>query len=81
MTKTFKNDGNGFSAYSAAEKWLKENGYSYGPMQAGAPTAIAKGDVAITKWRNIRPFEYPRLAGQIEDGDHRNGEVVVTLKD
>jgi hypothetical protein len=78
---TFKNDGTDFSAYHAAEKWLRENGYSYGSMQAGAPTGIVKGDCAISKWRNIRQSEMHLLDGQIEAGDPRNGDVVVTFKE
>ncbi len=78
---TFKNTGEDFSGYNAAEKWLRDNGYSCGPMQAGSPTGFAKGDVAISKWRNIRAHEFHLLDGRIEACDPRHDYVVVSFEE
>lgn len=37
-----------------AEKWLTNNGYSYGSSSVNAPIAIRKGEYDLPqKWRNI----------------------------
>ena len=46
--KTFTEPGT-FQALYAAEKWLDENGYSYGPGSAMHPTPVLKGDFMIVK--------------------------------
>lgn len=78
MTKSFQNTGESFSGWQAALDWCRENGYSYGPMQAGSPTGIAKGEVSIAKWRNIPSEDYHLLSGTIE-GDFRDGTVTVKI--
>ena len=39
----FKHDGTTFGAHYAAEKWLRENGFSYGPSSHDGPAGIVKG--------------------------------------
>jgi hypothetical protein len=69
-----------FAAYHAAEKWLKENGYSYGSMCSPEPTAIMKGDIHIAKWRNLSAKERAEVHGKITtESDFRNGPIIVTI--
>ena len=78
FTKTFTEPGT-FQALYAAEKWLDENGYSYGPGSAMHPTPVLKGDFMIAKWKNLTRKEIAQLDGKI-DGNFREGPVTVTLK-
>jgi len=51
MAQEINFEANGdFGASRAAEKWLKENGYSVGSMQRGHPRGILKGDWDVAKW-------------------------------
>lgn len=78
MKKIFNQKGT-FKAYYAAEKWLTENGYSFGPSCVCSPQAIKKGDYYIAKWRNLSPMERIDIDGIIEGNNHREGPVVVEL--
>jgi hypothetical protein len=78
---TFNGDGSDFSAGCEAEKWLRENGYSYGYMQGCSPRAIAKGDIEIEKWRNISREEKDNVIDGYMDGDPRSGPVFITIKE
>lgn len=83
ITKRFDHiDGDDFSAYHAAEKWVREQGWSCGSMQRGAPTLIFYGDCDVAKYRNISPDERRSAIGKIEgvDGRFRGGPVTVTVK-
>lgn len=75
-------DGDDFSAYNAAVKWVEGQGYSVGSMQRGAPTLIYYGDCDVAKFRNISAAERKAAAGQIvgTDGRFRGGPVTVSLK-
>ena len=79
MRKTFKAHGN-FEAFYAAEKWLRENGYSVGSMERDAPIGIAKGDCYISKWRNLGN-DKTLLDGVIVEGDKRDGDVTIIIFD
>jgi len=68
-----------FAATYDAEAWLKNHGYSFGPMQRGSPRGIMKGDVDIGKWRNLSIEEINQLDGSIT-GDGRNGPIFVSTK-
>jgi len=47
-------DDNPFTAMRAAEKHIKNRGWSVGPSQRGAPRVVMFGDFwVIAKWRNI----------------------------
>jgi len=78
FTKTFTEPGT-FQALYAAQKWLDENGYSYGPGSAMHPMPVLKGDFIIAKWKNLTRKEIVQLDGKI-DGSFREGPVTVTLK-
>lgn len=83
ITKTFDHiEGDDFSAYTAAEKWCREQGYSVGSMQRGAPTLVFYGDCDVAKFRNISAQERKAAIGKIEGigGRFRGGPVTVTLK-
>jgi hypothetical protein len=79
MRKTFK-AGEDFDAFYAAEKWLRENGYSIGSMEREKPIGIAKGDCYISKWRNLGE-DKARLDGVIASGDKRNSDITVIIFD
>ncbi|HEX8595365.1 MAG TPA: hypothetical protein VF682_19150 [Pseudomonas sp.] len=78
FTKTFTEPGT-FQALYAAQRWLDENGYSYGPGSAMHPVPVLKGDFIIAKWKNLTRKEIAQLDGKI-DGNFREGPVTVTLK-
>lgn len=79
MKKVFKAEGD-FKSYYKAERFLDDNGYSYGSSDISAYVAIWKGDCYISKWRNLSSKEKSECHGLIT-GDHRNGPVTVTIKD
>lgn len=80
LEKVFPNTGIEFSAINDAEKWLKENGYSVGPMDATAhKCAIFHGNYVIGKWRNLDHKEKDSIDGILTYSDARNGEVKVVL--
>lgn len=79
FTKTFTEQGT-FNALHAAEKWLTENGYSYGPTSCMHPVPVLKGDWSIAKWKNLTKKEIAQLDGRI-DGNEREGPVTVYLKE
>ena len=68
-----------FPSEIEAENWAKENGYSIGSMQRGAPRAMAQGDMYIAKWRNIGDEDYERIEALLlvsgEQGD-RSAKIV-----
>lgn len=77
---TFTQEGD-FQAYYAACTWCKENGYSYGSMQAGAPTGILKGSFSIAKWRNLNSSERKALSGTIRGvTSFREAPIHIVLK-
>ena len=79
ITKTFTeiSPHDDFAAVNAAEKWLRENGYSVGVMQAHSPRGIIKGDVIIAKWRNLSSKDRAELDGEMIGG--RGGPVTIKI--
>lgn len=77
--RVFNNEGT-FQANYAAKEWLDARGFSYGPSQACAPTAVWFGDCIISKWRNLSPQERRDAHATIE-GDLREGPVRIILRD
>ena len=78
FTKTYNEVGD-FQALWAAQKWLEENGYSYGSTCRGSPTGILKGEAFIAKWRNLTLEQTKDLDGLMV-GDNRNGPITIKLK-
>ena len=72
-----------FSAYRDAEAWCKEQGYSIGDMQRGAPTLVYFGDCDVAKFRNVSAGERKSAIGKISGvaGRLRDGPVIVEVKD
>lgn len=68
-----------FEAARAAEQWLDDRGFSWGPSQVGGPQAIWHGDCAISKWRNLSAAE-KRDCHATMDGEKREGPVTITLR-
>lgn len=67
-----------FQAQHAAEKWLRERGFSIGSSQAGSPRAIWHGDCYISKWRGLSPAERASCHA-LMTGNGRNGPITVAL--
>lgn len=74
---TFNNRGD-FAASRAAEEWLRERGFSFGPSQVDGPQAVWHGDCYVSKWRNLSAKE-KRAMHAVMDGDGRNGPVTIRL--
>lgn len=82
--KTFnKPEGQAFGAYYAACKWVAENGYSYGSMDAGPrhnPIALVKGKYNLQeKWHNFTKEDKSKCDGVMLAYDWREGDVRVIL--
>jgi len=79
---TERDPNNPWAAYNAAQKWCAANGYSVGSMQRGSPTAVFKGDYAVSKWRNLNIQERALTDGTITTttGTFRDSDVTLTLK-
>jgi len=75
--KIFENKGT-FEALHAAEKWLTDHDYSYGPTQVCAPQAIFRGDCYVSKWRNLSAKDKTEMVGTIT-GECREGPIIVNL--
>lgn len=67
-----------FAAARAAEHWLDERGFSYGPSQVDGPQAIWHGDCCISKWRNLSRKEREQCHATLS-GDGREGPMTITL--
>lgn len=78
---TFVADGD-YKAYKMAQNWCEQSGYSYGSMQADAPTGLLKGNFEIAKWRNMTQKERDALAGILDapGRTYRTGPVFVRIK-
>ena len=74
--------GQDFEAFYNAEKWLKENGYSWGSMQRSDPIGITKENwIGGAKWRHLTPKGKAALDGIIEGESKRNGDITITIFD
>lgn len=67
----------GFASIYAAERWLTERGFCYGPTQVDAPVAIFHGDGLVSKWRNLSREERLAVDGLILRGRNSYREDVV----
>lgn len=75
----FKGNGETFSELYEAEKWLRENGYSYGSSCIGYPIGVLRGrERYIPKMRNMTPFQRRTLDGYLYH--ERDGEAKLVLK-
>jgi hypothetical protein len=70
-----------FEALNKATAWCRANGYSYGSMQADAPTGLLRGACEIAKWRNLTASEREALDGVLDapGRKYRAGPVTITL--
>jgi hypothetical protein len=76
--KVFKGNGETFSAKYEAERWLIENGYSIGSSSIDGPQGVVKGDVYISKWRNMTKIEQKEMDGVLYAD--REGSAHLILK-
>lgn len=81
FTKEFTGNGEDFSAFNEASEFLTKHGFSSGSMQREAPIGLMKGDVMISKWRNLSKSDIETLDGVIKfpEGSPRAGKTVVEL--
>ncbi len=68
-----------FHSMYAAQRWLKENGYSVGSTCFKSYCGILKGDFIIAKWKNLTPDEIKQLDGVMWSSDYREGVVQVVI--
>lgn len=79
-TKQFQPTGQTFGAMYNAQKWLSDNGYSYGSTSVGADVPVVKGEYDIPqKWHNLSKSDIEGLSGVIHSIDYREGVVEVRL--
>lgn len=77
--KVFQNTGDAFSGLRDAQNWLKEKGFSYGPLCFTEPVGIIKGERRIEKWKNLPSQDRAILDGVLISGDFRSSYVTVFL--
>ena len=77
---TFKEKGT-FQSLYAAKRWLTENGYESGSLDACNPVAIQKGEYVLPqKWHNLGPIiKSAIIDGIMTSNDWREGEVKVII--
>lgn len=69
MKIEFEGDGSRFSALSAAHRWCKDHGISYGSTTARyAYVGLMIGDYSIAKWHDLSQKERSQLHGYLEVG-------------
>lgn len=78
--KVFNEPGT-FKSMWAAERWLSENGYSFGSTTHGNnPVAIRKGEYDLPqKWNNFTKSGKASVDGVMVSSDWREGSVKVIL--
>jgi hypothetical protein len=77
--KVFPHTGETFSASSAAEKWLREKGFTLGTMCSPEPRGIMKGqDDIVPKWHYLA---HDKLDGMATSDNWREGDVTVHLNE
>jgi hypothetical protein len=67
-----------FGAMREAERFLEEQGFSYGLNERGSPRGIQFGLCDIAKWRDLTAEERAELDGRMT-GDMRSGPVTVVI--
>ena len=68
-----------FDALYAAQRWITENGGSYGSSSIDGPIGVVmRPDVYIAKWRNLTAQERKDLDGSLVHS--RGGDAVLKLK-
>ncbi len=77
--KVFEVEGT-FNSKYAAEKWLHDNGYSYGSSERENPIAVMKGEYELPqKWSNISKMGKEVVDAVIVSDDFREGSVSVII--
>lgn len=71
-------DPDDFAAAHAADKWLRDRGFSCGSMQGYEPRAIWFGECYISKWRGLNAADKREMHAKMT-GDQRNGPVTISL--
>lgn len=79
MIHVFDNNAGDFSAYYAAQKWLRDNGYSYGSTDAfNHFVAAQKGEYTLPlKLHNFTPHDMKMVDAVIYSLDFRSGTIEV----
>lgn len=79
MKKIFVPNNGTFSAFYAAEKFVKNMGLCANSMERDRPIAIT--NEYIGKWRHLNSIDKKELIGTITSNDFRDGDVMVTIFD
>ena len=83
FTKVFKNNGETFSAFYAAQDWLTKNKIDSGSMERGNPIGLCR-DADISKWSGLTNYgtldDVKNLEGiMVCDQSFLEGDVAVHL--
>jgi hypothetical protein len=81
---TFYHQGD-FAAFNACEAWLKERGFSVGPLQGNSPIGVLLGEgISIGKWKNLSGEDLNDLHAKIMpasiSASMKGGPVKVILR-
>lgn len=80
MKIEFECDGSRFSALTAAHRWCREHGISYGATTARyAYVGLMIGEYSIAKWHNLSAKERSQLHGWLDVGEAHD-PVRLTIK-
>jgi hypothetical protein len=84
LRRTFEHDGEDFSAFYAAMRWVHSLGFDTWTLSGDDPIGIVRTvgglagkSVSGRKWRNLDEDEIAALDGVLVSDDWRNGDVGV----
>lgn len=80
--KIFHNTGSTFSAYYAAETWIRNNGFSSGSTECGISpyVAIQKGEYTLpNKLHNFSKIDIEMMDGVIYSRDYRDEDIEIRI--
>lgn len=76
----FPNDGSEWSAMHAAERHIREQGWSVGPTDiTGRRGVVFQPDVRVAKWKNLTPAEQAACDAVLV-GRSRNENLTLTFR-
>ncbi len=76
----FRADGETFSAFYAAEKWLEDHGYNTGSMARVEPIGFSKKFTYIAKWYNINEDDKRKVDGVLlPKSEFREGDCLIRI--
>lgn len=68
-----------YAAARECARWLKQRGYSHGPVNPGLPVAVEYGECKVGDWRGMSNAEKAAALGTMH-GDLVSGPITLTLQ-